>query len=107
MASMVAAKKRKISGLSGLELELSLTQLRKLRRTLIFEVPESDSAPTDTLGDELDNVITLLESRINDPLSLSFSAVDESVLDRLNITRAGKLILQGQDELRSAIESTR
>lgn len=39
--------------------------------------------------------------------SLSFSAVDESVLDRLNITRAGKLILQGQDELRSAIESTR
>ena len=66
---MSTSKKRKISGLSGLELELSLVQLRKLRKTIIFEdVVESDPPPTDPLGDELDKLIGLLESRIKDPL---------------------------------------
>ncbi|TEB33909.1 hypothetical protein FA13DRAFT_1763439, partial [Coprinellus micaceus] len=87
-----------MSGLSGLELERSLTQLRKLRKTLIFEeVSESDPTPTDTLSDKLDKVIALLESRTHDPL----------VSDQLNVTRGGLLIPQGEDELRSAIESTR
>lgn len=66
--SMYAAKKCKISG-SGLELEMSLTQLRKLRKTLIpEEVPESDAISTDTFSDRLDNMITLLKSQVNDPL---------------------------------------
>jgi hypothetical protein len=62
-------KKRKISGLDGLELQRSLTLLRKLRKTLVFEgVSESDPTPTDTLGDKLDKVIALLESRTHGPL---------------------------------------
>ena len=66
---MYAAKKRKISSLSGLELEMSLTRLRKLRKTLIpEEVSESDAISTDTFSDRLDNMIALLESRVNDPL---------------------------------------
>ncbi|KAG6916683.1 hypothetical protein DXG01_005805 [Tephrocybe rancida] len=106
--STSASKKRKISGLSGLELELSLVQLRKLRKTIVFDdVLESEPTPSDTLGDDLDKVIALLESRTKDPLSLSFSAVNESNLDRLNITLAGMLVLQGQEKLRDAIESTR
>ncbi|TEB06298.1 hypothetical protein FA13DRAFT_1750032 [Coprinellus micaceus] len=76
---MSTGKKRRISGLDGLELQRSLTQLRTLRKTL------SDPTPTDTLGDKLDKVIALLESRTHDPLS----AVDESVLDQLNVTRGG------------------
>ena len=39
--------------------------------------------------------------------SLSFSAADKNVLDWLNITWAGMLVLHGQDELRDAIEPTR
>ena len=46
---MPASKKRKISGLSGLELDMALTQLRKLRSSVNGEeVPESDPTPTDT-----------------------------------------------------------
>ena len=59
---MSTAKKRKVSGLSGLELEMSLTLLRNLRTTLNSE----DGGPTPS--DQLDQVIALLESRTNDPL---------------------------------------
>ncbi|TEB33894.1 hypothetical protein FA13DRAFT_1789696 [Coprinellus micaceus] len=94
---MSTGKKRRISGLDGLELQRSLTQLRTLRKTLAFEgISESDPTPTDTLSDKLDKVIALLESRTHDPL----------VLDQLNVTRGGVLIPQ-EDKLRSAIESTR
>ena len=66
---MSATKKRKISGLSGLELDLALNQLRKLRSSAIVEeVPESDPAPVDTSTDKLDSMITALESRVNSPL---------------------------------------
>ena len=61
---MSSSKKRKISSLSGLELELALTQLRKLRSSLIIEeVPESDPTPDDTFTDELNRMIITLESR--------------------------------------------
>jgi hypothetical protein len=67
--TMSATKKRKISGLSGLELDLALTQLRQLRSSAIVEeVPESDAAPVDTFTDQLDSMITALESRVNSPL---------------------------------------
>ena len=66
---MPPAKKRKISGLSGLELELAVTQLRKLRSSFLVEdVPESDPMPADTLVDEIDSLVGKLESRLNDPL---------------------------------------
>lgn len=66
---MSATKKRKISGLSGLELDLTLTQLRKLRSTVIVEkVPES----ADTFTEQLDSMIATLESRVNNPLVFSY-----------------------------------
>ena len=65
----LASKRRKISGLSGLELDLALTQLRKLRSSVIVEeAQESDPTPTDTFTEQLDSMITTLESRVNDPL---------------------------------------
>jgi len=67
--TMSATKKRKISGLSGLELDLTLTQLRKLRSTVIVEkVPES----ADTFTEQLDSMIATLESRVNNPLVFSY-----------------------------------
>lgn len=75
---MSASKKRKISGLSGLELDLALTQLRKLRSSVIVEeVPESDPTPADTFTDQLDSMIVALEARVNNPLvrSLFFHPV--------------------------------
>jgi len=66
---MSASKKRKISGLNGFKLELALIQLRKLRSSaVIIEVPESDPAPADTFMDQLDSMITTLETRLDDPL---------------------------------------
>jgi hypothetical protein len=63
------SKKCKIIGLSGLELDLALTQLRKLRSSVVVEeVPESDPMPADTSTDQLDDMITTLDSRINSPL---------------------------------------
>ena len=72
--TMSLSKKRKISGLSGLELDLALTQLRKLRSSVIVEeVPESDPTPADTFTDQLDSMIATLESRTNSSLVQPFS----------------------------------
>ena len=69
LTTMSATKKRKISGLSGLEVDITLTQLRKLRSSAVIqEVPVSDAAPVDTITDQLDRMITALESRVNSPL---------------------------------------
>ncbi|KAM6496492.1 hypothetical protein JOM56_006965 [Amanita muscaria] len=104
----MSSKKRKISGLSGLELDLALTQLRKLRSSVIVEeVPESDPAPADTFTDQLDSMIATLESRTNSPLSLSFSAADDTALERFNIVRKGLLYLHPEDTLRDAIITSR
>jgi hypothetical protein len=66
---MPTSKKRKISSLSGLELELALARLRKLRSSLVVEeVPESDPKPADTFIDEIDSMIGKLELRMNNPL---------------------------------------
>ena len=68
-SSIYTAKKCKISCLSGLELEMSLTQLHKLQKILIpNEIPESDTILTNILSDRLDNIIALLESQVNDLL---------------------------------------
>lgn len=66
---MSPSKKRKLSGMSGLELDQALTQLRKLRSSVVVEeVPESDPAPANVFTDQLDSMITTLESRGNSPL---------------------------------------
>ncbi|KAG5640518.1 hypothetical protein DXG03_008228 [Asterophora parasitica] len=97
-------KKRKISSLSGLELDLALAQVKKLRTSFIVEeLPESDPAPDDTFTDLLDNTIAALESRANDPLSLPFSAADDAALSRFNIVSKGLLLLRPWAELRSAV----
>ncbi|KAG8902133.1 hypothetical protein FRB99_004820 [Tulasnella sp. 403] len=102
---MSASNKLKISGLSGSELDLALTQLRKLRSSVIVEeVPESDPTPDDTLTDQLDSTSSTLEPRVNNPLSLSFSAADDKAL---NIVRKGLLYLHPEATLREAIIASR
>lgn len=71
---MSALKKHKISGLSGFELDLALTQLWKLCLSVVVEeLSESDPTPADTFTDQLDDMIATLETRANNPLvRLSF-----------------------------------
>ena len=64
--TMSSSKKRKNSGLSGLELELTLTQL--CSSLIIEKVPGSDPTPADTFMDELDRMIITLESRASEVL---------------------------------------
>ena len=65
---MTGFTKRKISGLTGVELQVALEQLRKIRSNIVVEeVPESDPAPEDTFADELESMIATLEARQNDP----------------------------------------
>ncbi|KAI0723064.1 hypothetical protein C8Q76DRAFT_794042 [Earliella scabrosa] len=92
---MTGSTKRKISGLTGVELQLALQQLQQIRSSIMVEeVPESDPAPEDTFADELESMIATLEARQNDPSSLSFSYANVEALDRLNIRCVGDLRLQ-------------
>ncbi|KAI0058486.1 hypothetical protein BV25DRAFT_1919362 [Artomyces pyxidatus] len=75
---MPGSKKRKISGLKVAE-------------------SDSDPTPTDTLTDQIDNLIAALELRV---LSLSFAAANEEAMGRLNIVEKGRLILRGGADLR-------
>ncbi|KAJ3514497.1 hypothetical protein NMY22_g14712 [Coprinellus aureogranulatus] len=105
--SQLSTMKRKISGPSGLELGLTLTQLKKLRSSVIVEeVPESDPTPADPFADQLDSMIATLESRVNNPL-LSFSGADDRVLERFNIVRKGMLYPKPEAALREAIVASR
>ena len=67
--TMTGFTKRKISGLTGVELQLALQQLRKIRSSIVVEeVQESDpGAPEDTFADELESMMATLEARQNDP----------------------------------------
>lgn len=103
--TMSASKKRKTSGLSGLKLDLTLTQLRKLRSSKRCRSP--NPAPAGTFADQLDSMIATLGSRVNNlgryfltsfamppfSWSLSFSAANYKVLERFNIVRKGLLYL--------------
>ena len=114
----MSSKKHKISGLSGLELGLTLISSgSSVLLLLLKRYLRSDPTPADTFTDQLDSMISILESRANSPLvrpyfmfsphlqyltsrkSLSFSAADDKALERFNIIRKGLLYLHPEDTL--------
>ncbi|TFL04235.1 hypothetical protein BDV98DRAFT_502919, partial [Pterulicium gracile] len=98
----------RLSGLSHVELDMTLTRLKALQATLILEEAEAQ----ETLAVKLSDIITLLESRVNSPLvrSLHVSAVNDDILDQLNIKQLGWIYLiklQESESLKQEIDATR
>lgn len=58
------AKKRKISGLSGADLVLTIESIEKLQRSLIYEESETEEGETDDLEGGLADVLSLLKARV-------------------------------------------
>lgn len=105
-------KRRKLSGPQSHELMLTLNHLKTLRASPSFEEdPEEEDSRSVQVDDNLEvklrEMITLLESLRNDPMSSSSSAVNEEVLARPRITHAGWLYPKGDEELKLAIDATR
>ncbi|KAF5388904.1 hypothetical protein D9757_005073 [Collybiopsis confluens] len=99
------AKKRKISGLSGIELMQACTALKRLRSSLVEEEEEEEEETVDqvqdNLPDSLKDMISKLESRLSGPQTLNFSRVDAETLKRLNIVQQRGLIIKSGAEERS------
>ncbi|KAF8067907.1 hypothetical protein FPV67DRAFT_1416207 [Lyophyllum atratum] len=87
---MPPSKKRKHSGLSGLELLQALESLKKLRETVVSEgfeenaEEDTDDAPDDFV-EQIDRLIGTLGSKVEGPQSLSFSSITRDDLAKMNI----------------------
>jgi len=58
------AKKRKLSGLSGADLVLTIEAIERLQRSLIYEESETEEGETDDLGGGLADVLSLLKAKV-------------------------------------------
>jgi hypothetical protein len=58
------AKKRKLSGLSGSDLVLTIEAIEKLQRSLIYEESETEEGETGDLDEGLADVLSLLKARV-------------------------------------------
>ncbi|PPQ98006.1 hypothetical protein CVT26_003068 [Gymnopilus dilepis] len=105
-ASMSHSKKRKLSGLSGLELRMAYEALRRLKSSFVSADEESDSeadpdAPAlEGFEDQVDAMLTMMGSRLGGPQSLSFSGMTAEDLVKLKILFTGFLVLKGNADER-------
>ena len=66
-------KKRQLSGLSGLELQLAYNSLLKLKKTIIYEESEEDSevdpneSVSESFDQQVDTMLSLLGSKLEEP----------------------------------------
>lgn len=58
------AKKRKLSGLSGADLVLTIEAIEKLQRSLIYDESETEEGETGDLGGGLADVLSLLKAKV-------------------------------------------
>ncbi len=107
---MSQPKKRKFSGLSGLELQLAYNAVSKLKETFSYvepEVnPEGASVPNDDFDQRVLEILAIFEARMKVPHSLSFSNVDNDNLSKLNIAFAGSISLKSKSDLNQRIATT-
>ncbi|KAF8237674.1 hypothetical protein L208DRAFT_1421509 [Tricholoma matsutake] len=103
---MPRTKKRKLSGLSGLELQLAYSSLLKLKKTIVYEESEEDSeadpnepAP-ESFEQQVDTMLSLLGSKLEGPQSLAFSSMTAEYLTKLKITFTGFIALKPNSEKR-------
>ena len=66
----MSPKKRKLSGLSGLELQVAYSSLLKLKKTIVYEVSEEEDpngpAP-EGFEQQVDTMLSLLGSKLEGP----------------------------------------
>jgi hypothetical protein len=62
------SKKRKLSGLSGMELRLAYERLLELKKTFLFEESEGTSiTDRDNFEQQIETTLSLMKSRLEDP----------------------------------------
>ena len=59
----MSSKKRKISGLSGLELQLAYNSLLKLKKSIVYEESEEEGGPLESFEEQVDTMLSLLGTR--------------------------------------------
>ena len=119
---MPRTKKRKLSGLSGLELQLAYSSLLKLKKTIVYEESEEDSEADpnepaqESFEQQVDTMLSLLGSKLEGPQvrlelrngsprthslqSLAFSSMTAEYLTKLKITFTGFIALKPNSEKR-------
>jgi hypothetical protein len=59
----MSSKKRKLTGLSGLELQLAYNSL-KLKKTIVYEESEEEEGPLEGFEEQVDTMLSLLGSKL-------------------------------------------
>ena len=62
----MSSKKRKLSGLSGLELQLAYNSLLKLKKSIVYEEAEEEGPP-EGFEQQVDTMLSLLGSKLEGP----------------------------------------
>ena len=60
----MSSKKRKLTGFSGLELQLAYNSLLKLKKSIVYEEEE---CPPEGFEQQVDTMLSLLESKLEGP----------------------------------------
>jgi hypothetical protein len=63
----MSSKKRKLSGLSGLELQLAYNSLLKLKKSIAYEESKEEECPPGGFGQQVDMMLSLLGSKLEGP----------------------------------------
>lgn len=67
----MSPKRRKLSGLSGLELQLAYNSLLKLKSTIVYEESEEEADPNELASEgfeqQVDTMLSLLGSKLEGP----------------------------------------
>jgi hypothetical protein len=64
----MSSKKRKLSGLTGLELQLAYDSILKLKKTIVNEGEEEEDEPAaESLGQQVNMMLRVLGSRLEGP----------------------------------------
>ena len=63
----MSSKKRKLSGLSRLEVQLAYNSLLKLKKSIAYEEPEEEEGPPESFEQQVDTMLSLLGSKLEGP----------------------------------------
>ncbi|KAG2355915.1 hypothetical protein BDR07DRAFT_1492564 [Suillus spraguei] len=97
------SKKRKLSGLGGLEMQLAYGSLLKLKKAIVYKASDEQDEDEEGSEQEIDTTLILLRSKLERPESLEFSSM---TMEDSKITLNGILRLKSNfDKLVAATTS--
>ncbi|KIJ06849.1 hypothetical protein PAXINDRAFT_19947 [Paxillus involutus ATCC 200175] len=92
------SKKRKLSGLTGMELRVAYNSLLKLKKAIVYEESEEEEDPDapspESFEEQVDTMLSLLGSKLEGPQSLTFSSMTMEDLAKLKIQFTGFINLK-------------